>query len=98
MKRADKVVHATGQYTAEHPRSSRDEHTGASMAGTRKSRGGWRHGCAMASAPPQSARSRGVTRRIDPGPTGMAGEQGHAAATRAPWPGVEAQLEKRREV
>ena len=34
----------------------------------------------------------------DLGPTGMAGEQGHATATRAPWPGVEAQLEKRREV
>jgi hypothetical protein len=34
----------------------------------------------------------------DRGPTGMAKEQGHTAATRAPWPGVEAQLEKRREV
>ena len=33
----------------------------------------------------------------DPGPTGMAGEQGHAATTMAPCPGIEAQLEKRRE-
>ena len=33
----------------------------------------------------------------DPGPTGMAGEQEHAATTMAPCPGIEAQLEKRRE-